>query len=90
MDKQDIGEVDALKQTKTGTDAEGKFNCDYVCSEDDLIVNKKIFDHENSKKFTISLKSNLKKNIACLQNTLMAIEYVLDIKENGYKIFSSL
>ena len=68
--KQDTGAVDALKQTKTETDAEGKFNFDNVCSEDDLMVNKEIFDHENSKKSNVSLKGNLKRNIAYWQNTL--------------------
>ena len=62
--KQDTGAVDALKRTKTDTDAEGKFNFDYVCSEDDFMVNKEIFHLENSKKFNISLKDNLKRNIA--------------------------
>ena len=38
--KQHTGAVDALKQTKTETDAEVKFNFNYVCSEDDLMVNK--------------------------------------------------
>ena len=52
MDTQDIGAVDALKQTKAEIDAEGKCNFDYVCSEEDLIANKEIFDHENSKNFT--------------------------------------
>ena len=50
------------------------------------MVNKEIFDYENSKKFNISLKSNLKRNIAYWQNTLMANESVLHIIENGYKI----
>ena len=84
--KQDTGAVDALKRTKTEIDAEGKFNFNYVCSEDDLMVNKEIFDHENSKKSNISLKGNLKRNIAYWQNTLMADESVLCIIENGYKI----
>ena len=44
MGKQDNGTVDALKQTKTEIDAEGKFNFNYVCSEDDLMVNKETFD----------------------------------------------
>ena len=85
MDKQGIGAVDALKR-KTEIDAEGKFNFDCVCSEDDLIVNKGIFDCENSKKFNISLKGNLKKNIVYWQITLMANESVSDVIENGYKI----
>ena len=72
MGKQDTGAVDALKQTKTEIDAEGKFNFDYVCSEDDLMVNTEIFDYENSKKSNISFKGNLKRNIAFWQNTLMA------------------
>ena len=42
--KQHTGAVDALKQTKTEIDAEGKFNFNYVCSEDDLMVNKETFD----------------------------------------------
>ena len=50
------------------------------------MVNQEIFDHENSKKSNISLKSNLKRNIAYWQNTLMANESVLHIIENGYKI----
>ena len=62
--KQDTGAADALKQTKTEIDAEGKFNFDYVCSEDDLMVNKEIFDHKNSKKSNTLLKGNLKGNIA--------------------------
>ena len=65
--KQDTDTVDALKRTKTEIDAEGKFNFNYVCSEDDLMVNKEIFDHENSKKSNISLKGNLKRNIAYWQ-----------------------
>ena len=47
------------------------------------MVNKKIFDHENSKKSNILLKGNRKRNIAFWQNTLMANESVLQIKENG-------
>ena len=86
VDKQGIGAVDALKRTKTEIDAEGKFNFDCVCSEDDLIVNKGIFECENSKKFNISLKGNLKKNIVYWQITLMANESVSDVIENGYKI----
>ena len=93
MDTQDIGAVDALKQTKAEIDTEGKCNFHYVCSEDNLTANKEIFKkfenskkHENSKKSNISLKGNLKKNIAYWQNTLMANEYVLGIIENGYKI----
>ena len=50
------------------------------------MVNKEIFDHENSKKSNISLKGNLKRNITYWQNTLMANESVLHIIENGYKI----
>ena len=50
------------------------------------MVNKEIFDHENSTKSNISLKGNPKRNIACWQNTLMANESVLHIIENGYKI----
>ena len=50
------------------------------------MVNKEICDHENSKKSNISLKGNLKRNIAYWQNTLMANESVLHIIENGYKI----
>ena len=84
--KQDTGAVDALKRTKTKIDAEGKFNFNYVCSEDDLMVNKEIFDQGNSKKSNISLKGNLKRNIAFWQNTLMANESVLHVIENGYKI----
>ena len=84
--KQDTDTVDALKRTKTEIDAEGKFNFNYVCSEDDLMVNKEIFGHGNSKKSNISLKGNLKRNIAFWQNTLMANESVLHIIENGYKI----
>ena len=49
------------------------------------MVNKKIFDHENSKKSNVLLKGNLKRNIAYWQNTLMANESVLHIIENGYK-----
>ena len=86
MGKQDTGVVDALKQTKTEIDAEGKFKFDYVCSEDDLMVNKEIFDHENSNKSNISLKGNLRRNIAYWQNTLMANKSILHIIENGYKI----
>ena len=84
--KQDIGAVDALKRTKTKIDPEGKFNFNYVCSEDDLMVNKEIFDQGNSKKSNVSLKGNLKRNIAFWQNTLMANESVLHVIENGYKI----
>ena len=58
--KQDTDTVDALKQTKTEIYAEGKFNFNYVCSEDNLMVNKEIFDHENSTKSNISLKGILK------------------------------
>ena len=50
------------------------------------MVNKEIFDYENSKKFNISLKSNLKRNIAYWQNTLMANESVSYIIKNGYQI----
>ena len=50
------------------------------------MVNKEIFDHENSKKSNISLKENLKRNIAYWQNILMANESVLHIIKNGYKI----
>ena len=57
VDKQDIGAVDALKRTKTNIEAEGKFNLDCVCSEDDLNVNKKIFDHKNSKISNTVLKT---------------------------------
>ena len=81
--EQDIGTIDALKQTKTELDAKDKFNFDYVCSENDLIVNKKVFDLEKS---NILLKGKLKRNIAYWQNTLMANESVLHIIENGYKI----
>ena len=84
--KQDTDAVDALKRPKTKIDAEGKFNFNYVCSEDDLMVSKEIFDQGNSKKSNISLKGNLKRNIAFWQNTLMANESVLHIIENGYKI----
>ena len=42
--KQHTGAVDALKQTKTETDTEGKFNFNYVCCEDDLMENKETFD----------------------------------------------
>ena len=86
MGKQDTGVVDALKQTKTEIDAEGKFKFDYVCSEDDLMVNKEIFDHESSNKSNISLKDNLRRNIAYWQNTIMANKSILHIIENGYKI----
>ena len=72
--KQGTGTVDILRQTKTEIDAENKFNFDYVCSEDDLMVNKEIFGYENSKSSNISLKGNLKRNIAYWQNTLMANE----------------
>ena len=81
--KQDTGAVDALKRTKTKIDPERKLNFDYVYSEDNFMVNKKIFDHENSKKSNILLKGNRKRNIAFWQNTLMANESVLQIKENG-------
>ena len=84
--KQDTGAVDPLKRTKTEIDAECRFNFDYVCSEDELMVNKEIFDHENSKKSNISLKGNLKRNIAYWQTTSMANEFVLHITEDGYKI----
>ena len=84
--KQDTGAVDALKRTTTEIDAEGKFNFNYIWSENDLMVNKEIFDHENSKKSNISLKENLKRNIAYWQNILMANESVLHIIKNGYKI----
>ena len=50
------------------------------------MMNKEIFDHENSKKSNILLKGNLKTNIAYWQNTLIASESVLCIIENGYKI----
>ena len=63
---------DALKRTKKEINAEGKFDFDYVYFEDELMVNKEIFDHENSKKFNISLKGNLKRNITNWQNTLRA------------------
>ena len=86
MGKQDTGAVDAIKRTKTEIDAEGKFNFNYVCSEDELMVNKEVFDHENSKKSNISLKRNLKRNIVYWQNTLMANGSVLHSIENGYKI----
>ena len=49
-------------------------------------MNKEIFDHENSKKFYTSLKSNLKHNITYWQNTLMASESVLDIIETECKM----
>ena len=62
--KQDTGAVDALKRTKTEIDPEGKFNFQYVCSDDDVMMKKEIFDHENSKKSNILLKGNLKSNIA--------------------------
>ena len=84
--KQDTGAVDALKRTTTEIDAEGKFNFNCIWSENDLMVNKEIFDHENSKKSNISLKENLKRNIAYWQNILMANESVLHIIKNGYKI----
>ena len=32
--KQDTGAVDALKRNKIEADPEGKFNFDYVCSEE--------------------------------------------------------
>ena len=38
--KQVTGTADVLKQTKIEINVEGKFNFDYVCSEDDLMVNK--------------------------------------------------
>ena len=63
-----------------------KIMFDYVCSEDDLMVNEEIFDRENSKKFNISLKGSLKRNIAYWQNTLMANESVLHVTENGHKL----
>ena len=50
------------------------------------LENKEIFDHENSQKFNVSLKGNLKGNIVYWQNTLMANESVLQITKNGYKI----
>ena len=50
------------------------------------MVNKEIFDHENSKKSNISLKDNLKRIIVYWQNTLMANKSVSHIIENGYKI----
>ena len=50
------------------------------------LENKEIFDHENSQKFNVSLKGNLKRNIVYWQNTLMANESVLHITKNGYKI----
>ena len=84
--KQDTGAADPLKRTKTEIDAEGKFNFDYVYSEDDLMVSKEIFDHENPKKSDNSLKGNLKRNIAYWQKSFMANESVLHIIENGYKI----
>ena len=56
MGKQDTGAVDALKRTKTEIDVEGKFNFHYVCSEDDFMLNKKIFYQENSRKSNISPK----------------------------------
>ena len=68
MGKQGTGAVDALKRTKIEIDAGGKFNFNYIWYEDDLMVNKEIFDHENSKKSNISLKENLKRNIAYWQN----------------------
>ena len=43
-------------------DAERKFNFDYVCPEEYLIVNKENFEQENSKKSNISLVENLKNN----------------------------
>ena len=57
VDKQEIGAVDALKRTKTNIEAKGKFNLEYVCSEDDLNVNKEIFDHKNSKISNTVLKT---------------------------------
>lgn len=86
VEKQHIGAVGALKETKTEIDAEVKFNFDYICPEENLIVNKEIFDNENSKKFNISLIGNLKNNMACWQKTLMASKSVLDIIETEYKI----
>ena len=50
------------------------------------LENKEIFDHENSQKFNVSLKGNLKRNIVYWQNTLMANESVLHITKNGYEI----
>ena len=50
------------------------------------LENKEIFDHENSQKFNVSLKGNLKRNIVYWQNTLMANESVLHITKNGNKI----
>ena len=50
------------------------------------MVNREIFDPENSKKSNISLKGNLKRNIAYWLNILMANESVLQIIENEYKI----
>ena len=50
------------------------------------MVNKEIFDHENSKKSNISLKDNLNRIIVYWQNTLMANKSVSHIIENGYKI----
>ena len=50
------------------------------------MVNREIFDPENSKKCNISLKGNLKRNIAHWLNILMANESVLQIIENEYKI----
>ena len=50
------------------------------------MVNREIFDHENSEKSNISLKGNLKRNIAYWLNILMANEFVLQVIENEYKI----
>ena len=50
------------------------------------MVNKEIFHLENSKKFNISLKDNLKRNIAYWPNTLMTNESILHIIDNAYKI----
>ena len=58
----------------------------FALKKDDLTVNKEIFDHENSKKSNISLKSNLKRNIAYSRNTLMANESFLKTIENECKI----
>ena len=44
---------------------------------------RKFLNTKILKKSNISLKGNLKKNIAYWQNTLMANEYVLGIIENG-------
>ena len=50
------------------------------------MVNREIFDHENSKKSNISLKGNLKRSNAYWLNILMANESVLQVIENEYKI----